>query len=132
MRVGDAVIDDNGVTVPRHAFFGSSDPVYLRWHELKCGQRTEAIGSKTDKKAYAQMPYLQTDNVHLLEHAIRMFFKSKHGRLSQASTRSTHQLLQRRSLVGSFDGELPTETWSLGTIAPQAFKGECEIRWEFS
>jgi hypothetical protein len=85
VRVGDAVIDDNGVTVPRHAFFGSSDPVYLRWQELKVwsADGSFVIGSKTDKKAYAQMPYLQTDNLHLLEHAIRMFFKSKHGRLSQ-------------------------------------------------
>jgi hypothetical protein len=85
VRIGDAVIDDNGVTVPRHAFFGKSDPVYLRWHELHVwsADGSFVIGSKTDKKSYAQMPYLQTDNLHLLEHAIRMFFKSKHGRLSQ-------------------------------------------------
>jgi hypothetical protein len=83
--VGDAVVDDNGVTVPRHAFFGNSNPVYLRWHELHVwsADGSFVIGSKTDKKAYAQMQYLHTDNLHLLERALRMFFKSKHGRLSQ-------------------------------------------------
>jgi hypothetical protein len=85
LRVGDAVVDDNGVTVPRHAFFGSSDPVYLRWHELEVWSAygSFVIASKTDKKAYAKLPYLETDNLHLLEHALGMFFKSKHGRLSQ-------------------------------------------------
>jgi hypothetical protein len=85
VRIGDAVVDNDGVTVPRHAFFGSSDPVYLRWHELKVwsADGSFVIGSKTDKKAYAQMQYLNTDNLHLLEHGLRMFFKSKHGRLSE-------------------------------------------------
>ena len=85
LRIGDAVVDDDGVTVPRHAFFGSSKPVYLRWHELHVwsADGSFVIGSKTDKKAYAQMQYLHTDNLHLLERALRTFFKSKHGRLSQ-------------------------------------------------
>jgi hypothetical protein len=85
VRVGDAVVDDHGVTVPRHVWFGSRDPVYLRWHELTVwtANGSFVIGSSTDKKAYAQIEYLRVDNVHLLEFAIRQFFKSKHRRLSQ-------------------------------------------------
>lgn len=85
VRLGEAVVDDNGVAVPRHGFFGVGDPVYLRWHELKAWSADGrfVIASKTDKKVYAQMEYLHTDNLHLLEYAIRTFLKSKHSRLSQ-------------------------------------------------
>jgi hypothetical protein len=85
IRVGDAVVDDHGVTVPRHAIFSSRDPVYLRWHEFKVWSADGrfVIASNADKKAYAQMEYLHTDNLHLLEFAIRTHFKSTHRRLSQ-------------------------------------------------
>jgi hypothetical protein len=85
VQIGTAVVDDMGVTVPRHVFFGRSGPVRLQWHELHVwsGDGSFFIGSKMDKKAYAQMPYLSTANVHFLEYAIRLFFKSKHERLSQ-------------------------------------------------
>lgn len=85
VRIGDALVGDEGITVPRHSFFGSNNPVYLRWHELQVWSADGKfiVGSKADKKAYAELPYLSTDNAHLLEHAIRSFFKSKHGRLSQ-------------------------------------------------
>lgn len=85
LHIGDAVMIDIGVAVPRHVIFGNRDAVFLRWDELKVwsADGSFVISSKTDKKAYAQMQYLQTDNLHLVEHALRLFFKSKHGRLSQ-------------------------------------------------
>lgn len=85
IRVGDALVGDLGVAVPRHAFFGGEKSVTLKWHELHVwtGDGSFYIGSKLDKKAYAQLPYLQTDNAHLLERAIRLFFESNKGRLSQ-------------------------------------------------
>ena len=58
VKVGDAVIDDLGVTVPRHALFGSSAPVHLKWHEshVWTADGSFDIGSKADKKAYDRCP----------------------------------------------------------------------------
>lgn len=85
LQFGQAFVDDNGVKVPRHAIFGSKQPVYLRWQESRLWSADGSfyIGSATDSKAYAQLPYLSTDNVHLLEHALRAFFETPKARLSQ-------------------------------------------------
>lgn len=83
---GEAVVDDLGVAMPKHTFFGNSDAVYCLWHELHVWTADGSfyIGSRADKKVYAQLAYLTTDNVHLLEMAIRKFFKSPKGKLSEA------------------------------------------------
>jgi hypothetical protein len=85
VRFGEAIVDDSGVTMPRHAIFSSSTPVYGRWDEIRVwvADGSFLIGLASDKKVFAQMPYLTTDNVHLLERLIRKFFESPKARLSQ-------------------------------------------------
>ena len=86
VRVGDAIVGDNGIVVPRHALFGSSNPVALNWNEARVWTADGSfyVGSKADKKAYARCRPT-TDNVHLLERAIRMSLV-EHGGSSQSSS----------------------------------------------
>ena len=85
VRVGQAILEDRGVHLPRQSFFGGSGAVYCAWHETHVWSANGSffIGSRTDKKVYAQMEYLTTDNATLLEMTIRTFFKSDKGRLSE-------------------------------------------------
>jgi hypothetical protein len=83
-KIGSAIVDDCGVVLPRHAVFGSKDPVYLRWAELQIWTSDGSfyIGSSADRKVYAEFPYLTCDNAHVLERALRQFWKSATPRLS--------------------------------------------------
>lgn len=49
-----------------------------------CGVRTAHfyVGSKEDKKTYAVASYIHTANTHILEQAVRMFFKTSKPCLS--------------------------------------------------
>ena len=84
VRFGEAVVDDHGVTMPRHAIFGGSEPVRGGWHEVSfvSANGSFVISLIRDKKVYADLPYLSTDNVHCLEMAITRLFKSPKRRLS--------------------------------------------------
>jgi len=40
------------------------------------------IKSKSDSKTYDALSYINLNNIHVLEAAIRMFFKSSHPKMS--------------------------------------------------
>jgi hypothetical protein len=81
LSFGAATIDDHGADIPIHKFLSSSERVYGTWSELGIleGPGYFRITSMSNKKAYADLSYLEIDNVHILEAAMQAFWK-KGGR----------------------------------------------------
>jgi hypothetical protein len=77
IRVGSAVIRDDGVTLPTHKLWGSSKDVRCTWYQVQIWNADGSfyIGAKQNKKVYAALSYIEVPNVHILEQAIRMAFK---------------------------------------------------------
>jgi hypothetical protein len=78
LQFPDAIIRDNGVTLTRHRVFGVNEKVDLPWAKTRVWSQDGnfVISAQDDKKVYASMSYQNADNVHVLEHLIRAFFKS--------------------------------------------------------
>ncbi|NLT67647.1 MAG: hypothetical protein GXX84_13685 [Acidobacteria bacterium] len=83
-RFGSAVMSDHGMELERKKLFGSNERVFCRWGELVIwnGAGVFCIGKKEDKKLAATFSYQEEDNIHVLEAAIRMFWKRGGDRLS--------------------------------------------------
>jgi hypothetical protein len=83
-RFGSAVMSDHGMELERKKLFGSNERVFCRWGELVIwnGPGVFCIGKKEDKKLAATLSYQEEDNIHVLEAAIRMFWKRGGDRLS--------------------------------------------------
>ena len=83
-RFGSAVISDHGVELERKRLFGSNERAFCRWSELAIwnGAGVFCIGKKEDRKLKASFSYQYEDNIHVLEAAIRMFWKRGGNRLS--------------------------------------------------
>ena len=83
-RFGSTVISDHGMEFERRKLFGRNERVFCRWGELLIwnGPGVFCIGKKDDKKLAAAFSYLEEDNIHVLEAAIRMFWKRGGDRLS--------------------------------------------------
>lgn len=83
MTIGGAVIDDNGVQLTKHKFFGN-ETEYRDWGKVSYGSAggSLVITAQDDKKVYVDLPYLTTPNAHILEAMIRLSFKKWTGRLS--------------------------------------------------
>lgn len=83
-RFGSTVMSDHGMELERKKLFGSNERVFCRWGELVIwnGPGVFCIGKKDDKKLAAAFSYLEEDNIHVLEAAIRMFWKRGGDRLS--------------------------------------------------
>jgi len=92
-KFGTTLIDDRGIEMVRKKLFSTSrwigetvqtDRVYCRWSELviSTGPGIFCIGKKDDKKLTAAFSYQDEDNIHVLEAAIRMFWKRGGTRLS--------------------------------------------------
>ena len=77
IRVGSAVIRDDGVTLPTHKMWGSAEDVRCTWYQCHIwnADGSFCIGAKENKKAYAALSYIAVPNVHILEQAVRMAFK---------------------------------------------------------
>jgi hypothetical protein len=80
----DLVLDDTGAEITKHKTFGADTRVYGTWSQLHVWSSNGSfvVGMQDDKKAFSAMSYLETDNVHLLEVAIRAKFKNGNPRLS--------------------------------------------------
>lgn len=86
LSFGEAVVHDNGVVLTRHKFFGSNEQVSCTWSQVNVWSADGSfyIGAQNDKKVYAGMSYIHTPNAHVIEHAIRAFFKDPAaGKLSE-------------------------------------------------
>lgn len=83
-QFGSTVIDDNGIVLEKRKWVGQDERVHCPWNELLIwnGPGTFCIGKKADKKMAASFSYQDQDNIHILEAAIRMFWKRGGDRLS--------------------------------------------------
>lgn len=83
ITVGCAVIEDKGVQLIKHKFWGD-EIEYRNWGQVTYQSAGGAliITSKDDKKVYVELPYLTTQNAHILEAIIRLSFKNWTGKLS--------------------------------------------------
>jgi len=83
-RFGDTVISDRGMELVRYRFFGDNERVFCRWDELSIwnGPGVFCIGKREDEKLAAAFSYQEEDNIHILEAAIRMFWKHDGNKLS--------------------------------------------------
>ena len=83
-RFGTAVISDNGVELERRHLFATNERVPCKWTDLMIGNGagTFYIAKKDEKKISVELPYQDLDNVHVLEAAMRIFWKNPSPRLS--------------------------------------------------
>jgi hypothetical protein len=83
-RFGNALIDDYGVELERHHTFRSNEKVRCRWADLVIGNANGGffIAKKDERQVSVQLAYQQEDNVHLLEAAMRVFWKQTSDRMS--------------------------------------------------
>ena len=87
---GTAVIADYGVELERRHFFAANECVFCKWADLVIGNGagTFYIAKKDEKKVAVELPYQEIDNVHILEAAMRVFWKNASPRLSDLLTQS--------------------------------------------
>jgi hypothetical protein len=81
---GSTVMSDLGMEFERMNLFSSNQRVFCRWDELVIwdGAGVFGIRKKEDKKLSATFSYTNEDNIHVIEAAIRMFWKRGGDRLS--------------------------------------------------
>jgi hypothetical protein len=81
---GDTIMSDYGMELVRYKIFGSNEHIFCNWNELSIWNvpGVFCIGKKGDKKLAAAFSYQEVDNIHILEAAIRMFWKRGGDRLS--------------------------------------------------
>lgn len=83
-QFSSAIVSDHGMELERKKFFSRNEKVFCRWGELVIWNEGGmfCIGKKEDKKIAASLSYQDEDNIHILEAAIRMFWKRGGNRLS--------------------------------------------------
>ena len=81
---GTAVIADYGVVLERRKLFVANERVACKWTDLVIGNGagTFYMAKSDEKKVIVELPYQEMDNVHILEAAMRMFWKKATSRLS--------------------------------------------------
>lgn len=76
VRFGDAILQDDSVTLIKHNFL-VNEPIRYSWgqvHTSKAGG-VFYISAVNEKKAYVGLSYINSPNTHVLEQAIQMAFK---------------------------------------------------------
>lgn len=83
-KFGSATICDDGVELIKRKFFGSDEKIFCSWDELLIwnGGGSFCIGKKGDKKLAEGFSYQDQNNIHILEAAIRAFWKRGGHKLS--------------------------------------------------
>jgi hypothetical protein len=86
VEIGGVVVADAGVQIRRKKFLGTGEFEFCKWSELQIwtADGSFCIGKENDKKVRAALPYQETDNVHILEFAIRHKFEKPGLTLSAA------------------------------------------------
>jgi hypothetical protein len=82
----DAIIQDDGVILERRRLFSAGERVSLSWNNVRIWNQDGNfyLGCANDRKVYAALSYQDTDNVHILEAVIRIFFKKGGESISKA------------------------------------------------
>ena len=80
---GTTEINDEGIVLEKYNFFSANEKKHFRWNELVLWNDSGCfcIGPK-DKKFQASFSYLDHDNIHILETALRALWKSYSPKLS--------------------------------------------------
>ena len=83
-RFGAIVVADYGVELERRKLFSANQRVACRWTDLVIGNGvgTFYLAKSDERKVTVELPYQEIDNVHVLEAAIRIFWKNASLRLS--------------------------------------------------
>jgi len=83
-RFDSALIRDDGIELEKGNWFSANERMFFGWHDLVIwnGDGNFYIGKKDNKKFKVGLSYLEDDNVHVLEAAIRAFWKSGGNRIS--------------------------------------------------
>ncbi len=83
-RFGTAVVTDHGVELERRHLFAANERVPCKWTDLVIdnGAGTFYIAKKDEEKVAVELSYQDMDNVHILEAAMRVFWKNASCRLS--------------------------------------------------
>lgn len=76
VQFGDAAVRDGDITLVKHKFLSSS-PERRDWSQVQVWSADGSfyIGAKDDRKTYVSLSYIDGDNTHVLENAIRFAFK---------------------------------------------------------
>lgn len=84
-RFGTAVVGDYGIVLERPRVFGANEEVFCKWTELALGngEGTFWIAKKDETKVAVELPYDEIDNVHVLEAAMRTFWRRASARMSE-------------------------------------------------
>jgi hypothetical protein len=83
LRFGTAAIGDEGAELTKHRWL-RSERLFCPWGKARVwvADGSFVVGSQDDKDVYDALSYINVPNVHVLEAAIRMFFKTPKPRLS--------------------------------------------------
>jgi hypothetical protein len=83
-RFGTTVVSDLGIELERTKIFSKNERVFCRWNDLVIwnGAGVFCIGKREDKKLTETFSYQGEDNIHVLEAAVRLFWKRGGDRLS--------------------------------------------------
>lgn len=83
-RFGNAVVYDCGVELERHHIFRSNERIPCRWTDLVIGNTNGGfyIAKKNERKVAVQLSYQEEYNVHILEVAMRTFWKRPSAKIS--------------------------------------------------
>ena len=79
-----AAVVDNGVEMERRKIIGANEKVFCKWADVIAGSGDGMfyMVKKNDKKVKVELSYLWSDNVHILEAAVRALLKSSKNKLS--------------------------------------------------
>lgn len=83
-RFGSTIMSDTGMELELKKFFGGNERIFCGWDELSIwnGPGVFCMGKRGDKKLVAAFSYQDEDNIHILEAAIRMFWKRGGAKIS--------------------------------------------------
>lgn len=81
---GDSIVSDLGVEIEMKYFFRLNKKIRLNWMDVKITNENGSliISDQTESEATVSLSYLEVDNLHLLESAIRSLKENRYSRLS--------------------------------------------------
>jgi hypothetical protein len=80
----DLAVEDRGIEIRKHGQFRADARTHLSWSQITVWSANGNfyLSPKDDKKRYVALPYIDANNAHVLETAIRAGFKEDAPRLS--------------------------------------------------
>ncbi|WP_089138975.1 hypothetical protein [Vibrio rumoiensis] len=86
ISIGGVIVNDYGVQLRKSKMFSKDESEFVAWHNVEVFSRNGnfVINKIGNRKMNCALPYLNVNNVHILEAIIRMKFKKPGVRLSDA------------------------------------------------